>query len=302
MKTLEEVERAVRESSIRTSPELDEKILKAAGRELDAAVRTSRAQLSTLSGWCKNAVLSRPFRLVAAAVVLFGLFLGAELVNIFDAGGVAWAEVADRIAQMERFMFRLRINIGGDATGEEAEDSAAAAVRDVAMSYYLSSSLGVRWDVFADGTLQMSLFYPTDADSGLAVNYVERTWTRVPTSAGGPEGSDSSPVDDPEAYIRRFLERDYTELGRDTIDGIEVEGIEVINPPGRYGPGEEQGTDMEGVGRLWVGVKSGFPVRIELEPDAAGQGVFWTLDFRWGAQVDAAVFEARVPEGFSEGG
>jgi hypothetical protein len=100
-------------------------------------------------------------------------------------------------------------------------------------------------------------------------------------------------VDDPEDYIRRFLDKEGTDLGRAVIDGIEVEGIEVVDPPTQDGP------DMDGIGRLWVGIESGLPVRIELEQFAEERRVTWTLDFRWGAQVDPAVFEPTVPDGFT---
>jgi hypothetical protein len=99
--------------------------------------------------------------------------------------------------------------------------------------------------------------------------------------------------------VERFLERDGTEIGRSTIDGVEVEGLEVIDPPTQFGPGAEGGPRVEGTGRLWVGLESGLPVRIEIQQGREDDGIAWTLDFRWGAQVDPVAFEPRVPEGYA---
>jgi hypothetical protein len=73
----------------------------------------------------------------------------------------------------------------------------------------------------------------------------------------------------------------------------QAEGIEVADPPTQDGP------DLNGVGRLWVSVETGLPVRIELE-QRAQERVAWVLDFRWGEQVDADAFRPNVPEGFDQ--
>jgi len=292
--TQEEFERAIRELRIETSPDIDKKILELAGLELETATGQSRASRSWLSDWWASAARSRPFRLATAAVALLVLITGIEIVNGFGSGRVAWAEVVDRIAEADRFSFRLRIRILGEGSESQVAGKQGADQPDVAMAFFFSSSLGFRWDVHSDGSLATSFVYPTGSDSGIVLSYVERTWAHLPASAEAPKSRPDSPVDDPEEYIRRFLERDHTELGRRTIDGIEVEGVEVINPPTQDGP------DLDGIGRLWVSVESGLPVRIELEQLAEQLRIEWTLDFRWGAQVDTGVFEATVPDGFSQ--
>ena len=292
MKSQEDVERAIRDLRIQTDRSTDKKIIDAAALELEAAVEASRASKPALSTWWKNAAYSRPFRLVTAAAALFLLVLGMELVSSFDAAGVAWADVADRVAEIDRFMFRLRIRVSDDGA-RQVEETMRAAADDVAMTFFFSSSLGFRWDVHSDGNLATSFVYPSGADSGIFISYEDKSWARIPTSEDAPVSSPEAPVHDPEEYIRRFLERDRTELGRSTIDGIDVQGIEVINPPTQDGP------DMEGIGRLWVSIESDLPVRIELEQRAERQRVTWTLDFRWGEQVDASAFDPRVPDGFA---
>ena len=294
MNTQEDVERAIRELRIETSPDTDRKILQSAGLELEAATEQSRASRSWLSGWWASGARSRPFRLATAVVALLVLITGIEIVNGFGSGRVAWAEVVDRIAEADRFSFRLGIRISGEGSENHVAATQGTDEHDVAMTFFFSSNLGFRWDVHSDGILATSFVFPSGSESGIVISYVERTWAYLPASAEAPEGEPDSPVSDPEEYIRRFLEREVTELDRRTIDGIEVEGVEVINPPTQDGP------DLDGIGRLWVSVESGLPVRIELEHLAEQQRVEWALDFRWGAQVDAGVFEATVPNDFSQ--
>ncbi len=292
--THEDVERAIRELRIETSSDIDRKILQSAGRELEAGTEQSRASSSWQSDWWARAARSRPFRLATAAVAVLVLITGLELLNGPGSGRVAWAEVTDRIAEVDRFSFRLGIRVLGEGSERQAEGTQDAEEHDVAMMFFFSSSLGFRWDVHSDGSLATSFIYPSASDSGIVISNVEKTWGFLPAPAEAPRSGPDSPVDDPEEYIRRFLDRDRTELGRRTIDGIEVEGVEVTNPPTQDGP------DLDGIGRLWVSVESGLPVRIELEQLAKQQRVEWTLDFRWGAQVDAGAFEARVPDGYSQ--
>ncbi len=94
---------------------------------------------------------------------------------------------------------------------------------------------------------------------------------------------------DPAEYIKRFLARPYKELGRSVIDGVEVEGIEVTDPP-------TDGDKLENaVGRMWVDVQTELPVRIEIEGTADSKTVHWLMEFQWSEAVPASVFEPNIP-------
>jgi len=98
---------------------------------------------------------------------------------------------------------------------------------------------------------------------------------------------------DPADYVRRFVARPHKELGRSVIDGVEVEGIEVTDPP-------TDGESLEkAVGRMWVDVETELPVRIEIEGAADGQSVQWLMDFKWSEAVAPAVFEPNIPPDYT---
>ena len=139
MKTLKETERALRDSSLCTTPELDDKILMNAGVALDAALGGSEAGRSTLVVWWKGAVRSRPFKLAAASVMVCGLILLSELGGVLDSGGVAWAQVPDRMAQEDRIMFRLSIHLAQEAISGEAQNPVDADGNTLSLAYFGSS-------------------------------------------------------------------------------------------------------------------------------------------------------------------
>ena len=297
-RTIEDIEEAIRDLRMETTEETDRKILETAGLELETATgaagaaRGSGDRSGAASSWTRL-LGGRPFRLAAAMVVALLVIGGMELMNGIGSPGVAWAEVVDRVAQADRFSFRLGVRIagGGDEEGPAAGSPAEAEV--AAMTFFVSSTLGFRWDVHTEGEFAMSFIYPAGARAGVGINHGEGTWARLPDPEEGPQGPPDVPVRDPEDYIRRFLARDHEDLGTQVIDGIQAEGIQVVDPPTQDGP------DLNGVGRLWVSVETGLPVRIELEQRAREQRVEWVLNFRWGEQVDADAFRPHVPEGFS---
>ena len=297
-RTIEDIEQAIRDLRIETTEETDRKILEAASRELEAATgaaggaRGSGDRSGTASPWARL-LGGRPFRLAAAIVVALLVIGGMELMNGFGSPGVAWAEVVDRVAQADRFSFRLGVRIPGEGGEARPEAGSAAEAEVAAMTFFVSSTLGFRWDVHTEGEPAMSFIYPAGAENGIAINHGERTWSPLPPAEEAPQGPAEVPVRDPEDYIRRFLARDHEDLGTQVIDGIQAEGIQVADPPTQDGP------DLNGVGRLWVSVETGLPVRIELE-QRAQERVTWVLDFRWGEQVEADAFRPNVPEGFDQ--
>ncbi len=99
---------------------------------------------------------------------------------------------------------------------------------------------------------------------------------------------------DPRQWLKRILAGDYAKLGRSELDGVEVEGIEAK-------PQEEETI------RLWVNVKTNWPVRIESEGQMMNEGQLrpshMVLDhFRWDAEIDPSLFEPNIPADYTLSG
>ena len=221
---------------------------------------------------------------VAAAVIIAGL-LGLNIIGVPDTGGVAWAGIPGHIDEIDTFMFRLSIGVSGDGSAKTVQEPTGQ------WTFYLSERYGFRMDIGGGGAI-VSWYVAPGSDTLITVVPGEKKWAK---SLLPPDQRNKMPEEykDPADYIDRFLAHGYKELGRSTIDGVEVEGIEVTDPP----------TDGEklqnGVGRLWVDVQTELPVRIEIKGTADGQAVRWLMEFKWGEAVDPAAFEPNIPSDYT---
>ena len=96
-----------------------------------------------------------------------------------------------------------------------------------------------------------------------------------------------------------ILSGDYTELGRATINGVVVEGIEAKQP--------QQMVDANSIMRLWVDVQTNLPVQVEVEMIGMAEGQmrqhrYVMENFEWNAEIDASVFVPEIPEDFTQAG
>ena len=220
---------------------------------------------------------------VAAAVVIAGL-LGLNIINMPHTGGVAWAAIPGHIDGIDTFMFRLTIGVGGDDTAKPTPAGQ--------WTFYLSEKYGFRMDVGAGDGAAASWYVAPGSDTLITVIPSGKTWSKRLLSAQERDNA-MKEYEDPADYINRFLAHGYKELGRSVIDGVEVEGIEVTDPP------TKGGKLQNGVGRLWVDVQTELPIRLEIKGAADSQAVQWLMEFRWGQAVDPATFEPNIPSDYT---
>ena len=104
---------------------------------------------------------------------------------------------------------------------------------------------------------------------------------------------------DPKAIVQKLLSGEYTELGREMIDGAEAEGIEIHNPPGSRANFQVDSRVM----RLWVSIETGYPVRMESNTVGKNGAVHITQivdQFEWHLELDRELFELEIPSGYTE--
>jgi outer membrane lipoprotein-sorting protein len=224
-------------------------------------------------------------KLAAAAVVILAGLLGLNILSGPHSHGVAWARIPDHVKAIDTFMFRLTIGVHGKNGASVSDEHTGQ------FTFYLSEQHGFRMDIRGDGTV-VSWYVPPESDTITMVVPGEKKWSKSPLP---PEQRGQMPEEyqDPAEYIKRFMARPYQELGRSVIDGVEVEGIEVTDPP------TDGGTLENGIGRMWVDVQTELPVRIEIEGKADGMAVQWLMEFKWSAAVDPAVFEPNIPSDYT---
>ena len=100
----------------------------------------------------------------------------------------------------------------------------------------------------------------------------------------------------PVGMIKEFMSFEHTDLGRETIDGVEAEGIEVDDPKFAGGMFERA------KGRLWVNVETDLPVRVEVEGVSSGGAVETKIvayEFDWDAELEPGIFEPNIPDDYT---
>ncbi|MFZ2146427.1 MAG: hypothetical protein WAV28_04330 [Sedimentisphaerales bacterium] len=227
---------------------------------------------------------SRITKLAAAAVIFVAVLVAFDPFNVTKTGGVAWGKVAQHVQQIETFIFGLTIKVSDPNTDQTAGQTTAKWI------IYLSEKYGFRMDVWADQDV-VSWYVAPNADKIIMVvpDKKERIELPLPADKWSQKPEEYK---DPKEYISRFMSRPYKELGRSVINGVQVEGIEVTDPP-------TDGEQLDNaVGRLWVDTETELPVRIEIEGMAGKKMVQWIMDFKWAEAVAPTLFDPNIPNNF----
>ena len=97
--------------------------------------------------------------------------------------------------------------------------------------------------------------------------------------------------------IKQVLDCQYQDLGKSVIDGVEVEGFQTTDPA--YAGSVLGDVDV----KIWVDVKTGLPVRMDMKIKANEQmemeGTMY--DFQWDVPVSAEEFNPVLPADYTAG-
>jgi hypothetical protein len=166
------------------------------------------------------------------------------------------------------------------------------------MEMFASSDYGCRSDAYFDGKLQMSQYMLLAEGVFISVMPEQKGYMRMVLTDEQREKMQRQGYD-PREMIKQFMSAEYTELGRDTIDGRKVEGIETSDP-NVYG-----GVLFENfVARLWVDVETDLPVRMEtemqMESEAGLMQMSMVMDgFEWNLELEPDIFEPNIPADYT---
>lgn len=225
-------------------------------------------------------------KLAAAAVIIIAVLIGLNVIDVFPNGsGVAWGEVLNNVQKIKSCIHRMRLTV---TTGPEK-------TQDINSTLYRSTEYGIRRDSYFKDELISKLYIPAEGNTGVELvpsekKYVEAVFT-------DEQIKEIAQKNDLKELVKEFMRyNNYTKLDSKTIDGIEVEGIEVDN--------EQFGAALfeRGKGRLWVAVETDLPVLMELEGVSAGGSVQINMvvdEFDWNANLQASDFEPNIPSDYT---
>ena len=214
--------------------------------------------------------------------IIIAVFFGLKIIN--DTSGVAWGEVLNNVQKIQTYIHRMKMTV-------QTPDGS----NDVDMTFYRSTEFGTRRDSYIKDELLSQLYVSAGANRTVELIPSQRKYVEAVLT--DEQLKDIREKNNPRAIVKELMCcGKYTEIGRDTIDGIEVEGIEVDN--------ENFGATLfeKGKGRLWVAVDTDLPVLIELEGTSAGGSVQISLTihgFDWYPDLQAADFEPNIPSDYT---
>lgn len=231
-------------------------------------------------------IMKKPVtKLAAAAALIIGVFV---ISLQFNNSGVAWGALVERIEGVQSVVYHLTSNTSMKGMPQELVP------KTYSIAYY-SSEYGSRSETYMNDKLSMIMYLNPKENVYLTVLPESKRFMKV-TNKSQEELKQISDKDDPRVLVRQMMSEDYKELGRDRIDGIEVEGIECS------GPRVMGGMFENATARLWVEVGTDFPVRLEIEGTVSGGQMDMIMvmeDFQWNADLDPALFVPDIPSDYT---
>jgi outer membrane lipoprotein-sorting protein len=225
---------------------------------------------------------------IVAAVVL-GLF---EFLGSQGTSGVVWAEVAEKL------------ETGGQVTARVQSTSNQPGLPQPIQwegTIYMAPQLGYRMETFHGDQPSITTIIKNDQQKVLMLMHGSREYTLrslTPEELAELEEKQTACVN-PEGIVDRLLSGHYTKLARKTIDGVEVEGVEIDNPSVvKVTPPVDNH-----VYTLWVNVETGYPVQTEstiTAEDGEVRSRQIVNQIQWNAELDPDLFELTVPPDYTE--
>lgn len=227
-------------------------------------------------------------KFAVAAVVIMAVIIGiTQFGDTTAKASVCWAEVAQKLEQIEMFICR-----GQRGSAEAVKEGTA----EIYWTEYYSSKHGIRWDKYHQEEKIANRYIIPAKNVSIYVDHLKKTYNRVIHS----EEIIIKTLDyyDPKKVISKLLSSEYTQLPRKKINGVEVEGIE-----GVLEFEAQQFGQKDSVICFWVDVKTQLPVLLEWKrviPDGTAVRTETVIDqFKWDVDLGPGIFEPNIPADYT---
>jgi hypothetical protein len=261
--------------------------------EFSVSSKTPERTATPISIW-RIIMTSKITKLAAAAVIVI-----AALVCIHQFGGsidgttVAWAKVIETIENAHTFTSREKRVV-------TCEGKAIPFLGTSEVTKYASSEYGVREDMQNNGQPLVYTFWLLKENEFVQVAPLSKKYTRKPLTEKEKRVLLQMTPDGIANMIRSSKS---IELGRKTIDGVDVEGLEIRSADMVVAPIEVDSIVI----RMWVDVETYLPVVVEAEAMTSDKGLtaltggkpvkveLLAGEFQWDVELEPKIFEPNIP-------
>ena len=288
MRPTDNIDQLIKKLHIKASADLDGRVHDDIDRALATPQKSESADAKP-NRW-RIIMKSRIVKLAAAAVIIIAVLAGLPFLPK-DTASVTLAGVLERVEQAKAFMYRMKIEMSGSMI--------PGGMMEMNQEITISADYGMKAETSTvdpntgEKTGYNTAYIIPDEKIAVTLMWDKKKYMRM-------EFDDDwfakmkQQNNDPREMIKRMMGSEYTELGRSTIDGVEVEGFQTTDPTVVAGVGENVTLT------LWVDAESWLPVRSEIEFKMGDQmqvhGV--VSEFNWDLPVTAEDFTPVIPEDF----
>jgi len=169
---------------------------------------------------------------------------------------------------------------------------------------YASSEHGVREDMQNNGQSMVQNFWLLKKNEFVQIAPLSKAYTRKPLTEKEKRILYQMT---PDGIANMIRTSEHVELGRKTIDGVSVEGLEIRSTDMVVAPIEVDSIVI----RMWVDVKTYLPVVIEAEAMSSDKGLtaltggkpgkieLFAGEFQWDVELDPKIFEPNIPDDYT---
>ena len=244
-------------------------------------------------------IMKNPVRkLAAAAIIIVALLISFQ----FSNSGVVWGTVLEQVENAQNIVFHITTN-----TKVKSEEQEIPIQTEIIT--YQSSEYGKLTESYNEGKLFVTDCWNRKEPSHISLIHITKKFRKVTEDTVKIEVGEN---EDPCAWVQEIMKREYTKLGKNTINGKKVEGIEYSDVEA-----EVFGSSFKKVtARLWVEIGTNYPVRIEIDgiihmaqqfdiPENVDASLFDMEmsmvmdDFQWNVELDPNLFYLDIPSDYT---
>lgn len=250
---------------------------------------------------------SKVTRYSAAAVIILAMAL--VLLSPFGTpgnSGVVLADVQQKVADIETMMIR-----GTKTFTRPDEPNSVFEFDGIKCQFDLVKYLSMKHGLVEEGYVKDKLIYRiTFNRSKRQTLFVLPPWKKYGTFTSTDKQMQLLENLTPKGIMNLLMGGDYKELGRDNIDGVEVEGFEFQDVDPFIGLVPKPIFDIQSVkGKVWIGIEEQLPIWVEgdLFIGKSFMTMFNDLNLHevntlgeYNVELDEDIFDTKPPEGYTE--
>jgi hypothetical protein len=282
-------------------PAPDKEVLKSLREQsvtdFSASSKTSERTIAPISIW-RIIMTSRITKLATAAVIVVAVLICIDQFDgSIDGTTVAWAKVIETIENAHTFSSREKRIL-------TCEGKPIPFMGTLEVMKYASSEYGVREDMQNNGQLLVQTYWLLKENVCVQAAPLSKQFTRKPMTEKDRKVLLQMT---PDGIANMIRSSEYVELGRKTIDGVDVEGFEIRNADMVVAPIEIDRIVI----RMWVNVETYLPVVIEAEAMTSDKTLtvfsggkpikveLFAGDFQWDVELDPNIFVPNIPDDYT---